>query len=66
MFPLMRIIIFSILAVLMTLSVVGQDLQGLLTQSNQQWESEQYEEAFQTLNTAVELAGKEYENNSAE
>lgn len=62
----MRIITFSILATLMTLSVAAQDLQGLLIQSNQQWENEQYEEAFQTLNTAVELAGKEYENNSAE
>lgn len=60
----MRIIIFSILAVLLTFSVTGQDLQGLLTQSNEQWENEQYEQAFQTLNTAVELAGKEYENDS--
>ncbi|MFK7951505.1 MAG: CHAT domain-containing protein [Ekhidna sp.] len=58
----MRKPLLCILVSLITFSVAGQDLQALLNESNQQWENELYEEAFQTLNTAVEQAGKEYEN----
>lgn len=39
----------------------AQGLQELLDRSNKNWESEKYEEAFNDLSQAVELAKKEYE-----
>ncbi len=62
----MKKVILAILFPVLIFSVAGQDLQGLLTQSNEYWENEQYEEAFQVLAEAVELAGIEYEKNSEE
>lgn len=43
----------------------AQDLQELLDKSSQNWESENYEEAFGILSQAVELAKQEYEKDPA-
>lgn len=40
---------------------MAQGLQELLDSSNKNWETERYEEAFNDLSQAVELAKKEYE-----
>lgn len=42
----------------------GQDLQGILDQSNQNWDNENYEEAFRLLSSAVEEAKTLYEQDS--
>lgn len=60
----MKKVILLILIGLPLAHLKGQDLQELLDQSSQNWDSENYEEAFSLLSTAVEEAKALYEEDS--